>query len=376
MPKVSVIIPTYNYARFIGQAIQSVLVQSYQDFEVIVVDDGSSDNTAEVVGGFGSQVRYLRQENRGANATRNAGIKAARGEFIAFLDADDLWMPEKLALQIRLSEARSEAGLIYGGMLLFDSTSGAVIGYHPLSRCHEGWVMRQLYMYQFVPSPTPLIRREVFERVGAFDEGVTGPDDWDMWLRIAARFQFALVAEPVALYRVHASVAGSKSVDQYAAEMITFFERMALRYPADLEDLKRRRLSIFKRQIGCRFLRQGNLASGRRWLRAAIKSWPWEWLNYWTLISTFFGPERSIAITQQSYIDYLKGRQCLSRGELIEARRFFIRSVRTNPWEKSNAYLGILLSLVGKRLASRVMKNRFTDGKNNVSDNLEVGLQF
>jgi hypothetical protein len=99
-------------------------------------------------------------------------------------------------------------------------------------------------------------------------------------------------------------------------------------------------------------------------------------LNYLILVSTFLGPERSLAKTQQSHIDYLKGRQFLSRGELAEARRFFIRSIRTNPWERRNAYCGILLSLGGKRLALRVMKNRFTDFESKISDSLEIGLQL
>jgi len=376
MPRVSVIIPTYNYARFIEQAIESVLVQSYRDFEIIVVDDGSTDNTEEVVAKFDNRVHYIRQANRGPNAARNTGIRAARGEFIAFLDADDLWLPEKLALQIELAAARPEAGLIYGGILLFDSATQAVIGYAPLSRLHEGWVMRHLYMDQFVTSPTPLIRREVFEQVGIFDERCMRSDDWDMWLRIAASYQFALVPKPLALYRVHKSIASSKSLEAYAAEMVAFFERMAREYPAALADLKQQRLGRFQGEIGRRYLAQGVLASARRWLLAAIKTWPWSWWNYWLLVSTFLGPERSLAKTQQSHIDYLKGKQCLGRGELAEARRFFIRSIRGNPWEKRNAYLGLLLSLVGKRWARKVMKYRFIDTEKNISDGLEMGSQL
>jgi glycosyltransferase involved in cell wall biosynthesis len=112
-PKVSVLIATYNRARMLGAAIDSVLAQSYQDFELIVVDDGSTDGTRELVARrYGSAVRYIYQENRGRSEARNTGIKAARGDFFAFLDSDDAWLPEKLARQVRLLEQRPQIGIV------------------------------------------------------------------------------------------------------------------------------------------------------------------------------------------------------------------------------------------------------------------------
>lgn len=379
MPKVSVVIPTYNYAHFLREAIESVLAQTFRDFEVIVVDDGSTDNTPEVVAQFGDRVQYIRQANQGPNAARNTGVLAARGEFIALLDADDLWLPDKLSRQVALADTRPEAGLIYSGMLLFDSESGAVIGYHPLARCREGWVLRDLYMYHFVPSPTPLIRREVFEQVGIFDETAIGPDDWDLLMRIAAHYQFAFVPDFLAMYRVHASVAGSKSIETYAAEMLDFFERMADQYPVELADLRQRRLALFMQRIGWRYIIHGEQEAGRRWLINAIKTWPWCWRAYWLLLPTVFGPQMSPYQTQQSRIAYLRAKQCLSRGDLSEARRLLVESIRINPWNNRNAYLGFLVSLGGVHLVRRVMRKRVVDDARmqaEISDNLAVGQQW
>ena len=129
MPVVSAIIPTYNFGRFLGEAIQSVLDQTFTDFELIVVDDGSTDDTREVVGSFNdSRIRYIYQENRGLPAARNTGIKASRGEYIAFLDSDDIWLTQNLELKVKSLDSHPDAGLVCSDGYNFDDATGAIIG--------------------------------------------------------------------------------------------------------------------------------------------------------------------------------------------------------------------------------------------------------
>lgn len=357
MPLVSVVIPTYNYAHFVSQAIQSVLDQTFRDFEIIVVDDGSTDDTFQVVSPFGDPVRYIRQANRGPNAARNTGIRTSTGKYVALLDADDLWLPHKLESQIPLIEADPEVGLVYASMYLFDSETGAIVDWHPPSRCRQGHVLRQLYMDQFVPSPTPLIRRKVFDEVGYFDESVVSPDDWEMWLRIAARYKFAFVREPLAMYRVHASIAGSKHYDLYEMEMLAFFEKAAKIYSRQLGSLRRLRLSTFKESMGWRLVERGNRHVGRGKLLEAIRFSPFRLRPYLLLMASFV----AVGSTPESYrvsrLEYALGKHSLFSMELREARMHFLRAIKSAPW-RSRAYAGLILSLCGPWLVALVRQRR------------------
>src|SRR5918996_212462 len=124
--KVSVVIPTYNYGRYLPEAVESVLHQTFPDLEVIVVDDGSTDDTRELIGRFGDKVCYIYQRNQGLPAARNTGIRAARGEYVGFLDSDDLWLPGKLALQVPRLDSRQAVGLVYADALFFSDETQAV----------------------------------------------------------------------------------------------------------------------------------------------------------------------------------------------------------------------------------------------------------
>lgn len=349
MPLVSVVIPIYNYSRFITQAIESVLDQTFRDLEVIVVDDGSTDETAQMVGRFGDRVRYVYQANRGPNAARNTGIREARGSCVAFLDADDYWLPRKLELQVPLIEGSPKVGLVYSGMYLFDSDTGAIIGQHPLGHCRRGPVLRQLFMEQFVPSPTALTRREVFHEVGYFDENVVGPDDWDMWLRIAAIYEFDYVAQPLAMYRVHTSWASSKTFEVYEREMMAFFESASRQYPEHLGELRNRRLNTFQEGLGRRLILQGNARAGRLNLWKAIRWYPFRLRPYVLLLTSYLSaktPESS----RQSRLAYLQGKRSLFNLELRDARRYFLLSIKENPLGIPKAYAGLVLSLGGSRM--------------------------
>lgn len=202
MPSVSIIVPAYNQSRYLGDAIRSALAQTSADLEVIVVDDGSTDETAAVCRTFTDpRVRYVWQENRGLSAARNTGIREARGAFLSFLDSDDQFVPEKLELLLAAFERDAGIGLVAGQAVLIDS---------------QGRLLGEVFERGFPDDPTDLLlgnplhvgsvllRREWQERVGLFDEALRSYEDWDMWLRLAlAGCRMGWVAKPVSLYRFH-----------------------------------------------------------------------------------------------------------------------------------------------------------------------------
>ena len=200
-PLVSVIIPTYNYGRFVTEAVESVLAQvlpdgqAYTDYEIIVVDDGSTDDTRERLAPYLDRIRYIYQENRGLSAARNTGIKAARGNFIAFLDSDDLWLPEKLAVQAPVLERDPEVGLL----------GCAAVGY---DEAHQRQASREISAEELVVSArfgpgSVVARRECFETCGLFDEELRSAEDRDMWIRIARRWRIVKLSQPLWEYRIH-----------------------------------------------------------------------------------------------------------------------------------------------------------------------------
>ena len=201
MTEVSIIIPTYNRATSLGTAIQSVLNQTYKDFEIIVVDDFSSDNTEKVVREFQDQrISFIRHpENRGSGCARNTGIDRAKGRFIAFQDSDDIWLPGKLMKQIEaLSKACDEVGVVYTGYIRKDS---GVEKYFPESYVKEKQnnILRQLVRGNIVGTPTAIVKRECFEKAGLFDEELSNLEDWELWLRIAKDYLFIFIDEPLVI---------------------------------------------------------------------------------------------------------------------------------------------------------------------------------
>lgn len=208
MATVSVIIPTYNRADLIAQAIDSVLAQAYPKLEIIVADDGSTDNTAAVVAAYGERVRYLTLPHRGLPAaTRNAGIRASTGDLLAFLDSDDLFLPNKLAVQAAALVQAPAAGLTYSNGIYFRTTSsepvGRVLDGLPTP---SGWVFGTLLVSNFLAPPIVLVRRSALDAVGLFNESPEffAVEDFDLWLRLASQTQFVFAPGDVAAIRRHA----------------------------------------------------------------------------------------------------------------------------------------------------------------------------
>ena len=205
LPRVSVVIPTYNRGEFLTGAIESVLAQNYRDFELIVVDDGSTDDTARQIQPYLDRLTYLRQPNGGVARARNIGIRHARGEFICFLDSDDLWTPGKLARQIEFADTHSTYGLIATEIAAFDARGNhAHRAKANMYRIRNGFVLEDLLFSNWIQTSTVMIRRECLDQVGLFDEDVGQfGEDWLLWMRIAAEFPIYFLPEPLVRYRIH-----------------------------------------------------------------------------------------------------------------------------------------------------------------------------
>ena len=197
---VSVVIPAYNVAWCVGRAVESVLAQSLQEIELIVINDGSSDDTCQVLASYREAISVIDQDNRGMSAARNAGIRAARGTYVAFLDADDWWLPEKLACQVELMQSRPELG--------FCSTAARVE--NPQGEFLNLWSCQQIsnsvLETLFEKNATiaggcsaVMVRKSLLDQVGLFDESLKGFEDPDLWIRLAAVSGYSCIGEPLAV---------------------------------------------------------------------------------------------------------------------------------------------------------------------------------
>ncbi len=209
-PKVSVIIPAHNASKFIRDAIKSVLNQTYKDYEIIVIDgrNGSTDNTREIVAEYEDKVRYLHQENTGLSDARNKGILSAKGEYIAFLDSDDLWFEKKLALQIEFLENHRDIGLVFSDAWIkaygaVDAEDRDFIGkrFFQINKPYRKQVLGQLFVSNFIPILTVVVRKECILKVGLFKEDLDSAEDYDLWLRMSRMFKIDYIDAPLAIYR-------------------------------------------------------------------------------------------------------------------------------------------------------------------------------
>ena len=198
-PLVTVVIPTYNRASFLREAIDSVLEQTFRSFELIVVDDGSTDGTGDLLRSYGSRLRSIYQENRGPSAARNAGIRAARGEWLAFLDSDDYWLPEKLAKQVAFVRENPHVRICYTEEIWY--RRGRRVNPAKKHRKYSGWIFQRMLPLCIVSPSSVMIHRKVLDEVGMFDEELPACEDYDLWLRIGARYPIYLIPEPLIVKR-------------------------------------------------------------------------------------------------------------------------------------------------------------------------------
>lgn len=194
---ISVIIPTYNRALLLKKAIESVLSQTYQDFELIVVDDGSNDSTPNLISNFKTRIKYIRQDNKGPGSARNLGIKNSDGEFIAFVDSDD-WL-DKEKLDIQLQEMRQNPSHLVSHTEEIWYKNGKLLNQKKKHKKFRGYIFEKCLPLCVVSMSTVMIRRELFDKVGFFDETMRCCEDYDFWLRASVKHEFLLIDKPLTL---------------------------------------------------------------------------------------------------------------------------------------------------------------------------------
>ena len=273
---VSIIIPTYNYGRFIAEAIESALIQTYRADEIIVVDDGSTDDTEMRVKRFGERVRYIKQQNSEVSAARNKGIDNSSGDLIAFLDADDTWMPEKIEKQVAKFAEDAEIGLVHCGMREFDSTTGATIELHLDGG--EGWVAEDIALGEKCvitgPGGSIVVRRKVFEDVGGFDTRLKNGEDWEFCLRVARKYKIGFVRELLVDYRNH-GVNASKNIAEMERSTLMAWAKAFETDDIAVQRLRRRSYGNLHKVLAGSYLHNGQYSGFARnivkslWFRPA-----------------------------------------------------------------------------------------------------------
>jgi glycosyltransferase involved in cell wall biosynthesis len=292
VPLASIIIPTFNCAPLLPRALESVLAQSLGPVEVIVVDDGSTDDTPAVLARYAGRVLPIRQGNAGLSAARNRGLQRARGALVGFLDADDAYHPEKLARQAAALAARPECGWAYSDCWIEEQGVGErpvlASGRYGYGRRQalEGWLFEALLPGNFIPVHTLLVRRPCLDAAGPFDERLTRMEDFDLLLRLAARTPAVYLPEPLATYYLQP---GSLSRDRARMDRDKYevLDKVARLFPERIPRLGRtgrRAIADMHNWFAYRHLEAGNWADGVARLRASLRLCPAQGRAAWSLL--------------------------------------------------------------------------------------------
>lgn len=275
MPTVSVIIHTYNNEKFIGETIDSVLGQTYSDYEIIVVDDGSVDRTHDALLPYLHKIRYHYKENGGIASAKNAGIRLSEAEFIAFLDHDDLWVPDKLDVQMKYFAANPQVGLVYGKYASFRGDTELRI---KPEKGYSGWIFTRLLSKSIIQTSTVMVKRECLDVVGQYDESFILADEYDMFLRIAKRYQCGFVDKVITRYRVHDANA-SKNDLLFDKENLGVYKKI-YNGCADLDEKEKK---ILRKRIGMYGIRvaRGLYDQGKREESAQYRKEALEYLPFY-----------------------------------------------------------------------------------------------
>lgn len=272
LPKVSVVIPAYNKADLTVYAVESVLKQTYSNVEIIVIDDGSTDQTRDRLAAFGSRIKYVHKENGGACSARNAGIRLAQGDYVAFLDCDDLYADSKIQKCVDYLQRHPNAGLVHTDAYFIDA-KGSITGQyaHRKSQMCQGQIAAELILGNFICNSTPVIRKKCFESAGLFDESFFIPADWDMWLRVSEVAQVGYIDEPLTRYRVTDNYTFNR-IEQAEREELIVIEKFFERH-LDLDGrFKGQVLSnYYLRFAQCDFLK-GNQPELKKKIRLSLRS--------------------------------------------------------------------------------------------------------
>lgn len=291
-PKVSVIIPNYNYAKYIAKAIESVLSQTYQNLEIIVVDDGSKDDSLKVLETFGDKIRVVCQKKQGVSSARNHGVAVSSGEYVAFLDADDLWHQEKLQKQLDVFAEDNQIGLVHCQLREFNTETGDTIHLH--LEGEKGWVADEILLFEkpviIGPGSSILMIREAFDAVGGFDTTLKkASEDWDFCYRVARKYKVGFLREILVEYRNHGNN-GHKNVENVELDMKNCFEKAFRTQDENILRLRRRAYGNLHTELCGMYFRKGsygqfckNMLKGL-WLKPGNYTrfviFPFRWLKW------------------------------------------------------------------------------------------------
>ena len=269
-PEISVIIPTYNRATMVVEAVESVLAQEASNFELIVVDDGSNDDTADRLGLYGHRLRYYKQSNTGVSGARNRGLELCRAPFIAFLDSDDLWLPDKLRLQHQYLVKHPEVQICQTEEVWW--RKGRRVNPKKHHQKPSGDIFRRSLDLCLVSPSAVMVRRELFETVGYFDEELPAAEDYDLWLRVAVDYLVPLLPEPLVIKRGgHPDQLSARpSIDRYrirALEKLLSSDRLCRKKYDWTWQTFRRKCEIYGQ--GC--LKRGRVREGEAYLKLPNK---------------------------------------------------------------------------------------------------------
>jgi glycosyltransferase involved in cell wall biosynthesis len=281
---VSVIIPTCNRARLIHRSLNSVLNQTFEDYEIIIIDDCSDDNTEATIDKYiDKNIKYFRHKVRkGGAAARNTGLGIAEGRFVAFLDDDDEWLPEKLKFQVEVLDNKPELGMVYTGYFYIDDIKKRTLKiFRPAKK---GFIYNDLLKTNCVgTTSTPLIRKECFDKVGVFDEALPACQDWDMWIRISKAFEIDYLKQPLVNFFIH-----NDRITRNVKAKIEGRKILLKKFYDDIKESKQN-LSIHYFTIGYLLCHNDKVSDGRKKIFKSIKLYPFNIIYYKYFFLSLFG---------------------------------------------------------------------------------------
>jgi len=271
MPEVSVIINCFNGGKFLREAIDSVYEQTYDDWEIIFWDNASTDDSVEIIKDYDDRIRYFRSDKTYLlGKARNLAFKQARGKFIAILDTDDIWLPQKLKKQIPLFVKNSELGMIYSDSIFFDH-AGDKYNMHRYNRPHRGNIFGELLVDNFVSTETMIYRRSALESMDyIFDDNFTMVMDYDLSLRVAYLFELDYVCEPLSRWRIHPGSESSRKRFLIVDENLMMIDKLIKELP-DIERMFGDEITIFKKSLDYQFALKKWFLGDRRGARKGLR---------------------------------------------------------------------------------------------------------
>jgi glycosyltransferase involved in cell wall biosynthesis len=283
-PRVSVIIPTFNRRDYLPIALDSVLAQTYTDYEIVIIDDGSTDDTRDILFPYEQRIRYFYQQNSGIAAARNRGIEESRGMYLALLDSDDYWLPGKLACQVEGLEKNPQWGMV--------ATRCSSISPDGRFRRHNrpgksGWILIDLFKSNFIRTSSAMITRECLDQVGLFDTSLPECEEYDLWLRIAHRYPIGFINQSLTVYTDNPHGVSTDSLaGRHVRIKVLEKEYLRERIPPALY---RRRMARNYHYLGRHYLRRGQPSEGKKYLRQALQLNPLDLKNLLHYTLTLFG---------------------------------------------------------------------------------------